>query len=80
MIPVDRGAGSPPSRARRSPGRSSCSPPVLAPGVDLHLAHLRPGLGTSLSLSTKGPDLPVAAVKPPPGTLPVRRRFAVGGF
>ena len=52
---------------------------VLPPGK-LHLAHLRSGSGSSLNLTIHCPDLPVASVKPLPGTLPVRRRLAVGGF
>ena len=74
MIPADCGAGSP----HLGPADPQVGPDS-APLIVLHLAHLRSGLGTSLSLSTRRLDLSVAALRPPPDTLLVRRRCAVGG-
>jgi hypothetical protein len=63
MIPVDRSVGSPQRGPLRSTGRSGC-PSVVARGIALHLAHLRSGSGSPLSLTT---PLPGPAALPPSG-------------
>jgi hypothetical protein len=72
-VPVDCGARSPPIAGPPVP-RS-----VQVPRIVMRLARLRSGLGTPPSPSTKRPGLAAAAARPPPDTLTVRPRCAVGG-